>query len=123
MLFHRLGLMTDIDRILLTGELEETSATLLPSWRSSQSVSISSPSPSSHTCTTVDCFDMKLDLFSPAVAKRKSLFDDKAAEIDELTYIVKQVRVIVTFPSPRTHYSVCPFHTVICLCSLRTLTV
>ncbi len=59
-LFHRLGLMTDIDRILLTGELEETSATLLPSWRSLQSVRISSPSPSSRTCITVDCFDMKL---------------------------------------------------------------
>lgn len=27
-----------------------------------------------------------------AVAQRKSLFDDKAPEIDELTYIVKQVR-------------------------------
>lgn len=26
-----------------------------------------------------------------AVAKRKSLFDDKAVEIEELTYIIKQV--------------------------------
>lgn len=31
-------------------------------------------------------------IFLCAVAKRKSLFDDKATEIDELTYIVKQVR-------------------------------
>lgn len=28
----------------------------------------------------------------PAVAKRKSLFDDKSVEIEELTYIIKQVR-------------------------------
>lgn len=27
-----------------------------------------------------------------SVAKRKSLFDDKSVEIEELTYIVKQVR-------------------------------
>ena len=30
-------------------------------------------------------------LFVSAVAKRKSLFDDKAVEIEELTYIIKQV--------------------------------
>lgn len=30
-------------------------------------------------------------LFISAVAKRKSLFDDKAVEIEELTYIIKQV--------------------------------
>lgn len=29
--------------------------------------------------------------FVSAVAKRKSLFDDKAVEIEELTYIIKQV--------------------------------
>lgn len=29
--------------------------------------------------------------FISAVAKRKSLFDDKAVEIEELTYIIKQV--------------------------------
>lgn len=29
------------------------------------------------------------------VAKRKSLFDDKATEIDELTYIVKQVEMFM----------------------------
>lgn len=29
------------------------------------------------------------------VAKRKSLFDDKAVEIEELTYIIKQVSGIV----------------------------
>lgn len=32
------------------------------------------------------------------VAKRKSLFDDKAVEIEELTYIIKQVSVIVSLP-------------------------
>lgn len=30
------------------------------------------------------------------VAKRKSLFDDKAVEIEELTYIIKQVSLIVS---------------------------
>lgn len=30
-------------------------------------------------------------MFVSAVAKRKSLFDDKAVEIEELTYIIKQV--------------------------------
>ena len=30
-------------------------------------------------------------LFISVVAKRKSLFDDKAVEIEELTYIIKQV--------------------------------
>lgn len=35
------------------------------------------------------CFD----LFP--VAKRRSLFDDKAVEIEELTYIIKQVRFFV----------------------------
>lgn len=29
--------------------------------------------------------------FGILVAKRKSLFDDKAVEIEELTYIIKQV--------------------------------
>lgn len=30
-------------------------------------------------------------IFNFSVAKRKSLFDDKAVEIEELTYIIKQV--------------------------------
>lgn len=37
---------------------------------------------------SLTCHDF---LFVSAVAKRKSLFDDKAVEIEELTYIIKQV--------------------------------
>lgn len=36
--------------------------------------------------------------FDVLVAKRKSLFDDKAVEIEELTYIIKQVSWIVNIP-------------------------
>lgn len=37
-------------------------------------------------------FDLpRCGLIVSAVAKRKSLFDDKAVEIEELTYIIKQV--------------------------------
>lgn len=35
--------------------------------------------------------DCKCCRFDVLVAKRKSLFDDKAVEIEELTYIIKQV--------------------------------
>lgn len=37
---------------------------------------------------------INVDVFNVLVAKRKSLFDDKAVEIEELTYIIKQVSVL-----------------------------
>ena len=36
---------------------------------------------------------------SMPVAKKKSLFDDRPMEIQELTYIIKQVHCIVDLPS------------------------
>lgn len=41
-----------------------------------------------HIAQSVDFICCHFDVL---VAKRKSLFDDKAVEIEELTYIIKQV--------------------------------
>ncbi len=44
------------------------------------------------------CADSTCCRFDVLVAKRKSLFDDKAVEIEELTYIIKQVSCINNIP-------------------------
>ena len=48
-------------------------------------------------------------LFNHSVAKKKSLFDDRPMEIQELTYIIKQVQTSSCFFNYNDYYSCAVF--------------